>query len=133
MKKRGEQKAPKTVQPEPSNTTTSSGPVVAKVANGVMLTIDLLGVLRAADSLESAVAVLAPVTPKADATHTLNTSCPDPLPQRRGASLKVIAVAARLNRPFKVADVVAALPDLKSTPYWTRRLAKTGHLAVVTE
>jgi hypothetical protein len=98
-----------------------------------MLTIDLLDVLRAADSLDDAIAMLAPPTPKVDATYTLNTSCREPLPQRRGACVKVIAVAARLNRPFKLADVTEALPDLKSAPYWTRRLAKTGHLTVVTE
>ena len=113
--------------------TTSSGPVVTKVANGVMLTFDLLDVLRAADSLESAMALVTPPTPKVDATYTLNATCPDPLPQRRGACVKVVVTAARLNRPFKVADIVEALPDLKSAAYWTRRLAKTGHLAVVTE
>ena len=95
------------------------------------LTAELIEALRAAESHEAAVRLLAPDArpkAKADATFTLNTSCQEPLPQKRGACLKVVAAAVRLNKPFKVADIVAELPTVKSAAYWTRKLAKTGHL-----
>jgi hypothetical protein len=45
--------------------------------------------------------------------------------------LKVITAAVQLNRPFKILDITTALPDVKSAAYWTRALAKTGHLTEV--
>jgi hypothetical protein len=108
-------------------------PPVAIVAAPVP-TPDLLAQLRAAKSLDDAVTILAPaVAPKAKAqtVYEVNATCAEPLPQKRGACLKVYAVAARLNAPFKVADIAAALPDVKAAPYWTRRLARTGHFSEV--
>ena len=103
-----------------------------KVAAPV-LTPDLIAQVRAAGSVEAAISILSPGKPKAnpDATYELNTSCKEPLPQKRGASIKVVAVAVQMNRAFKVAEVVAALPDVKSAAYWTRKLVKTGHLVEV--
>lgn len=103
-----------------------------KVAAPV-LTPDLIAKIRAAGSVDAAVSILSPAKPKAnpDATYELNTSCNEPLPQKRGASIKVVAVAVQLNRAFKVEDVVKALPDIKSAAYWTRKLVKTGHLVEV--
>ncbi len=95
------------------------------------LTPELLDALRAASSIEAGVKILQPdAKPKVrlDATYNVNTSCAAPLPQRRGACLKVVTVAVQLNRPFKITDVVALLPEVKSAAYWTRKLAKTGHL-----
>lgn len=100
------------------------------------LTPELIERLRAADSVETGVLILAPTArpkTKPNATYRLNPACTEPLPQRRGACLRVITVAVRLDRPFKVEDIATALPDVKSAPYWTRRLAKTGHLHEVTE
>ena len=116
----------KQVTPEPKpQPTTAAAPV---------LTPDLIARVRAAGSVEAGVNVLAPEAkpkPKVDATYELNTSCKDPLPQKRGACVKVVTVAVQMNRPFKVADISAALPDDKSAAYWTRKLAKTGHLVEV--
>ena len=109
------------VKPEPKPPTTEA-PV---------LTPDLVTALRAAGSVEAGLKILQPdARPKArlDATYTVNTSCPTPLPQRRGACLKVVTAAVQLDRPFKVADIVARLVGVKSAAYWTRKLAKTGHL-----
>ena len=110
--------------PKPPSTPKVEAPV---------LTPDLVASIRAAGSIEAAVGILSPAKPKVnpDAIYELNTSCKDPLPQKRGASIKVVAVAVQLNRAFKVEDVVAALPDVKSAAYWTRKLAKTGHLVEV--
>src|SRR5687767_436480 len=94
------------------NTTTTaetSKPVATlqPTGDGVVLTVnlpELLAAIRAADSLESALAVLAPAAaPKADATYVVNTTCAEPLPQKRGASVRVFVTAVRLDRPFKVA------------------------------
>jgi hypothetical protein len=101
------------------------------VTTAPVLTPDLIAKLRSAGSIEAGVNILAPHTaprPKLDATYELNPGCKEPLPQRRGACIKVITAAVQLNRPFKVADVTTALPDVKSAAYWTRKLAKTGHL-----
>jgi hypothetical protein len=100
------------------------------------LTSALIEAMRAAGSIDAGVKLLQPDAvsrSKADATYTLNTTCTDPLPQKRGVSLKVITAAVQLNRPFKVADITSALPDVKSAAYWTRRLAKTGHLVEAAE
>jgi hypothetical protein len=45
----------------------------------------------------------------------------------------VFATAARLDRPFKAADIVAALPDVKGANYWCGRLSRSGHFTVVAE
>ena len=94
-------------KPEPKTAVTAvSAPI---------LTPELVAQLRAADSLDAGVSILAPsVKPKAksDATYELNTSCVEPLPQKRGACLKVVTAAVRLNRPFKVADIVEQLPEI---------------------
>jgi len=103
------------------------------VANGVALTIDLpalLASIRAADSFDSAVAVLAPPTPKADATYVVNEQCTSPLPQKRGASVRVYVAAVRLNRPFRAADIIEALPDVKGAKFWVGKLAKLGFFTV---
>ena len=115
---------PKTAPaPQSETTPTPVGPV---------LTPTLLEQLKAADSLEAAVKVLAPTTGRVrvDARYRLNPACADPLPARRGAGLKVLAVAVRLDRPCTVADVQAALPDVKAVRYWVNRLVKSGHLVV---
>ncbi len=119
---------PKAVEPKPK-----PEPKVteAKVADAPVPSADLIARLRAAKTVDDAVAILAPsarAKAKVDAVYELNTSCTEPLPQKRGACHKVYAVAVRLNAPFKVADIASALPDVKAAPYWTRRLAKTGHL-----
>ena len=113
--------------PQPTAIPSPSAPV---------LTPELIAALREAPSVEDGLRLLRPdARPrvKADATYELNSSCTEPLPQRAGASLKVVAVAVRLNRPFKVEDITTALPDVKSAAYWTRKLAKTGHLVEVAE
>jgi len=111
---------------------TPKPPSTPKVAAPV-LTADLVASIRAAGSVEAAISILSPGKPKAnpDATYELNTSCKEPLPQKRGASIKVVAVTVQMKRAFKVADVVAALPGVKSAAYWTRKLVKTGHLVEV--
>jgi hypothetical protein len=95
---------------------------------GPVVTLALIEAMVNADSIDVAYRYLAPpARVSADATYTLNTACTEPLPQKRGACLKVVAVAARLQRPFKVADITAALPDVKGAKYWVGRLARTGH------
>jgi hypothetical protein len=118
----------------PEATTSTIAPTKAAQTT-VLLTADVIARMRSADSIDTAVHVLAPTTRRAssDARYRLNTECPEPLPQQRGACVKVVAVAVRLDRPFKVADVTEALPDVKSAAYWTRRLAKTGHFIVMTD
>jgi hypothetical protein len=109
--------------------TTARANLVAPV-----LTPELIAQLRAAGSLDAGVKLLAPDTrakAKVDATYTLNADCKEPLPQRRGACLKVVTAAVQLDRPFKVSDITTALPDVKAAAYWTRKLAKTGHLTEV--
>jgi hypothetical protein len=99
---------------------------------GPVLTATTIDLMKSADNLEAAIAVLQPASrPKVDATYVLNTPTDQPLPARRGACLKVIAVAVRLERPFTVADLAQALPDLKPVRYWVNRLVKSGHLRVV--
>jgi hypothetical protein len=115
---------PQQVKPEPKPPTPAA-PV---------LTSDVIAALRSAASVEAGVKILQPdARPKVklDATYAVNTSCASPLPQRRGACLKVVTAAVQLNRSFKVADIVAQLPNVKSAAYWTRKLAKTGHLVEV--
>ncbi|HVL69276.1 MAG TPA: hypothetical protein VM364_18610 [Vicinamibacterales bacterium] len=105
---------------------------IAPTADAPVLTKELIDALRSADSVDAGLKLLQPDAnrPKAktDAVYELNASCAEPLPQKRGACLKVVTVAVRLNRPFKVSDIIEALPEVKSAPYWTRKLAKTGHL-----
>jgi hypothetical protein len=119
-------------KPEPvveSPVVESSAPVV-----GPVLTPDLVARLRAMESLEASVRVLSPDSARrvpVDATYRLNESCETPLPQRRGASIKVVATAVRLERPFKIADIATALPDVKSASFWARRLVKSGHFIEV--
>jgi hypothetical protein len=114
---------------------TTAGQVNAnRTTDAPVLTADLIKQLRSADSVEAGLKLLQPDAKpktKADATYELNTACGAPLPQKRGACLKVVAAAVRLNRAFKVADIQAALPEVKSAPYWTRRLARSGHLTEV--
>lgn len=89
---------------------------------------DLLAQVRAATSLEDALRLLAPAPRvKADPVYEVAADCAAPLPQKRGVSVLVFVTAARMNRAFRVSDVVAALPEKKAVPYWVRRLAKTGH------
>ena len=89
--------------------------------------------IRAAGSVDAAVSILSPAKPKVnpDATYELNTSCKEPLPQKRGASIKVVAVAVQLSRTFKVEDIVRRCPTSRVPRYWTRKLVKTGHLVEV--
>jgi hypothetical protein len=47
-----------------------------------------------------------------------------PLPQKRGACVKVYAAAVRKNGTFTVKDITDALPEVKSAPYWVRPLAR---------
>ena len=119
---------------KPVAETSKPAVTVQPVANGVVLTVDLptlLASIRAADSFDNALAVLAPAAPpKTDATYTVNEKCTEPLPQKRGASVRVYVAAARLNGPFKVADIVAALPEVKGAKFWVGKLAKTGHFTV---
>lgn len=129
-------KQDKTMKPAAdTKPTTPTAPQPApETPTAPVLTPELIAALRAADSVDEGLKLLQPdLKPKArpDALYELNTSCQEPLPQKRGACLKVITVAVRLNRPFKVSDVAEALPDVKSAPYWTRKLAKTGHLVEV--
>lgn len=117
-----------------ADATTATPPAPAATNDAPVLTPDLIARLRAADSIDAGLKLLQPdVKPrvKSDATYELNVDCQEPLPQKRGACLKVAAVAVQLNRPFKVADVQQALPDVKSAPYWTRKLAALGHLVEV--
>lgn len=98
------------------------------------LTPDLVRQLREAATLDDAMSLLVPTRKRSnDPSYRLIDDCPAPLPQRRGACLKVIAVAAQLNRVFKVADITSTLPDVRSAAYWTRRLATSGHLQEVEE
>jgi len=115
-------------KPEPTPEPTSDA--------GLILTPALIEALRSAASIDAGLALLQPNTspkPKSDAMYVVNATSKTPLPQKRGACLKVVLAAVRLNRPFKVADITAALPDLKSAAFWTRKLAKTGHLIEATK
>ena len=107
--------------------------VKGKSTEAPIPTSDVIARLRAAGSVDDAVAILSPTVsrPMVDATYELAANVTTPLPQRRGVCLRVYAVAVRLDKPFKVADVTAALPDVKSAAYWTRRLAKDGFFRTV--
>lgn len=114
-----------TAQPEAPQTPKATGPV---------LTPELVAQLRNAGSLDAGLKLLQPEAKskaKHDAVYELNTDCKEPLPAVRGACLKVAYAVAQFDKPFTVADVVKALPDLKSAPYWTRKLATSGHLREV--
>jgi hypothetical protein len=103
----------------------------AQPATGPILDAQLIAALKSAASVEAAVGIMSPppvTRPKVDAVYTVATACTAPLPGKRGACLKVVAVAVRLNAPFRVSDITAALPDVKSSAYWTRKLFKSGHL-----
>jgi hypothetical protein len=116
-------------------------PTEAKVAKtktvaepAPVLTPELINQLREAGSIDAGVAILSPraaAKPKVDQTYELNTSCTEPLPQKRGVCIKVITAAVQLQRPFKSTDITAALPGVKSAGYWLRRLVKTSHLKEV--
>jgi hypothetical protein len=89
----------------------------------------VLAAIRSAASTEAAVALLQPNgknRPSADLAYRVNETTEAPLPQKRGLSVLVYVAAARLNAPFKVKDIEAALPGKKSVAYWCRRLAKDG-------
>ncbi len=118
-----------------SNEPTSHEPTKPNVEAAPVLTPELIARLRAAGSIDAGVGILAPrqtSKPKADQTYELNTLCMEPLPQKRGVCLKVITAAVQLDRTFKIADITTALPDVKAAAYWTRQLAKSGHLNEVT-
>ena len=97
--------AAKTTKTETVTTSTpTSQPEVKPMADAPVLTPDLIARLRAADWLDSGLKLLQPDAKprvKSDATYELNATCAEPLPQKRGACLKVVAVAARMNAPFK--------------------------------
>jgi hypothetical protein len=117
---------------EPVKTAVSSKP---DAESAPVLTSELIAQLRAAGSIDAGVSILSPrmtPKPKADQTYELNSGCKNPLPQKRGVCLKVITAAVQLDRRFKIADITTALPDVKSAAYWTRQLAKSGHLTEVT-
>jgi hypothetical protein len=91
------------------------------------LSQDIITQLRAASSLDDAVRLLAPdAKPKVkmDAVYEVVETVAKPLPQKRGACVKVYAAAVRKNAAFTVKDITDALPDVKSAPYWVRRLAR---------
>ena len=112
--------AKKTTKPATKQTTTTTP--------AALPTTELLAQVRAAGSLEDALKLLAPAPKvKADPTYEVAEACAAPLPQKRGVAVLVYVTAARLNRAFRVSDVVAALPEKKAVPFWVRRLAKSGH------
>jgi len=91
----------------------------------------LLERLRAAATLEEALSILQPDArrrPRPDAMYEVVEGHSDPLPQKRGTAVKAYAVAVRLNRPFRIADVEAELPDTKAVGFWIRKLATLGFL-----
>lgn len=117
----------KTIDPKPAAKTPTAAPTLA-------LPVDLVPQLRAAASIEDAVRILSPATtPKAKPTavYTLSTDCREPLPKARGACAVVFATVARRDGTFTAADIAEALPAVKSAKFWTRKLAKTGHLSEV--
>jgi len=94
---------------------------------------DLVEKLRAASSIDDAVGIFAPKSnakPKLDATYEMNLACTEPPPSKGGLAALVFATSARMNKPFKLADIEAALPDRKAVRYWVRQLAKSGYLTV---
>ena len=106
----------------------------ARVVKTMTITAELLASLRRAETVDAAAAIVAPKTDKAkaaDATYAINEACKTALPVTRGARLTVYLTAVRLGKDFKVADIVAALPDVKAAAYWARKLAKDGFLRIV--
>src|SRR5689334_4843202 len=76
------------------------------------LSKDIITQLRAASTLDDAVRLLAPdAKPKVkpDAVYEVVESVAQPLPQKRGACVKVFAAAVRKNGPFTVKDIAEAL------------------------
>ena len=121
----------KTTKPTPAPETkpTTDAPVAAPTPTP---DADRIARLRAAPSSDEAVRIMSPdAKPKAttDATYEVVETCQEALPQKRGLAVLVYVTAVRMNKPFKIADVEAALPDRKSVRYWVRTLAKSGHLA----
>jgi hypothetical protein len=117
------------------NTKKTTVPATPKVETpkpaGPIVTTELIAQLREADSLDAAIKVLAPPSRvPVNATYALNAACNEPLPARRGAALKVIATAIRLDKAFTTTDITTALPDVKAARYWVNRLVKSGHLTV---
>ena len=113
-------------QPQPQTVTP---PENVTPTDSQLSTPDLLARLRAARSLDDAVQILTPDSkPKAsaDTLYEVNPASVAPLPQRRGLSVLVYATAARMEKPFTIGDIQAALPDQKSVRYWVRTLAKVG-------
>lgn len=101
------------------------------IADEHILTPELIAALRSAGTVEAALTLIAPRAtpkPKVDTVYTVAEECMTPLPGRRGACLKVIAVAVRLNAPFRISDITKALPTVKSAAYFVRKLYKSGHL-----
>ena len=105
----------------------------AQTAPPTQGTRELLANILAAASDDDALKLAAPAAPrqtKADSTYEVVPS-ENPLPKRGGLSVQVYVIAARLRKPFKLADIEAALPGKKSVRYWIRALAKDGHFRVV--
>ena len=123
-------KASQTTKPQaPPQTPTPDLTPVAKPTPKV-LTPELLAQLKAAGSIDAGLKLLQPDrgarrVPE-NVTYQIGITS-EPLPQARGASNKVVMAAVQLDRPFTVADVVSALPDVKSSKYWFGRLVKSGH------
>ncbi len=104
-------------------------------APAALLPADLIPQLRAAVSIEDAVRILSPdatAKTKPNATYALVTDCREPLPKARGACAVVYATAVRRDGTFTATDIAEALPAVKSAKFWTRKLAKSGHLREVT-
>lgn len=105
----------------------------ADTTKQVPMATDLVARLRSAPSIDDAVKILSPndkAKAKVDQVYEIVEGRAEPLPQRRGICVLVYATAARMNKPFKTADIEAALPDKnqKNVAYWTRRLAALGFL-----
>jgi len=94
---------------------------------------DLIARLRAASSDEEAVKIMQPDAKgkaNVDAVYEVVVGTGEPLPQKRGVAVRIFVTAVRLNRPFKSADIEAAVEG-KAVRYWVRRLTTTGHFREV--
>jgi hypothetical protein len=115
-----------------TKTTTAAPAETSAPTETAPLSKDIITQLRSAASLDDAVRLLAPDAKpkaKADAVYEVVESVTAPLPQKRGACVKVFAAAVRKNGTFTVKDITDALPEVKSAPYWVRRLARDGFFA----
>lgn len=123
-------KTTRTNEPAAPTSKTETPTVVAPTT--LQSTRELLPQILAAATDDEALKIAQPVAPGRPTKERTYEIVPSdlPLPKRRGL-MHVFVVAARLRKPFKVADVQAVVPN-KGVAFWIRQLAKDGYLREVT-